>query len=104
MTDEGYTFLPLYDAEVDEDKMQKIINFGLHLRYGFVKCPIVSKASFEAGYLFRDDDLQSPFLHNKYKELPIGQCKECKRENSLLFKKHGCPVKNPRNKTEEEND
>lgn len=26
MTDEGYTFLPLYDAEVDEDKMQKIIN------------------------------------------------------------------------------
>lgn len=23
MTDEGYTFLPLYDAEVDEDKMQK---------------------------------------------------------------------------------
>ena len=28
----------------------------------------------------------------------------CKRENSLLFKKHGCPVKNPRNKTEEEND
>lgn len=26
MTDKGYTFLPLYDAEVDEDKMQKIIN------------------------------------------------------------------------------
>lgn len=26
MTDEGYTFLPLYDAEVDEDKIQKIIN------------------------------------------------------------------------------
>ena len=26
MTDEGYTFLPLYDTEVDEDKMQKIIN------------------------------------------------------------------------------
>ena len=77
---------------------------GLHLRYGFVKCPIISKASFEAGYLFRDDDLQSPFLHNKYKELPIGQCKECKREDSLSFKKHGCPVKNPRNKTEEEND
>ena len=43
-------------------------------------------------------------VDNKYKELPIGQCKECKRENSLLFKKHGCPVKNPRNKTEEEND
>lgn len=69
---------------------------GLHLRYGFVKCPIVSEASFEAGYLFRDDGLQSPFLHNKYKELPIGQCKECKREDSLFFKKHGCPVKNPR--------
>ena len=26
MTDEGYTFLPLYDAEVDEGKIQKIIN------------------------------------------------------------------------------
>ena len=85
-------------------KKRMLLIHGLHLRYGFVKCPIVSEASFEAGYLFRDDDLQSPFLHNKYKELPIGQCKECKRENSLLFKKHGCPVKNPRNKTEEEND
>lgn len=38
------------------------------------------------------------------KELPIGQCKECKRKDSLLFKKDGCPVKNPRNKMEEEND
>ena len=26
MIDEGYTFLSLYDVEVDEDKMQKIIN------------------------------------------------------------------------------
>ena len=25
MIDEGYTFLSLYDVEVDEDKMQKII-------------------------------------------------------------------------------
>lgn len=32
MTDEGYTFLPLYDAEVDEDKMQKIINLLNKLR------------------------------------------------------------------------
>ena len=49
-------------------KRRMLLIHGLHLRYGFVKCPIVSKASFEAGYLFRDDDLQSPFLHNKYKE------------------------------------
>ena len=32
MTDEGYTFLPLYDTEVDEDKMQKIINLLNKLR------------------------------------------------------------------------
>ncbi|WP_427831996.1 hypothetical protein [Methanobrevibacter intestini] len=69
---------------------------GLHQKYGFVRCPIVSEASVESGYLLRDDGLQSPFLHDKYKELKIGQCKECKKENSLLFKKYGCPVKNPR--------
>lgn len=74
---------------------------GLHLRYGFVKCPISSEASFEAGYLFRDDGLESPFLHDKYKELKIGQCKECKKKDSLLFKKDGCPVKNPRIDKEE---
>ena len=77
---------------------------GLRLRYGFVTCTILGKASVEAGYLFRNDGLQSPFLHSKYKKLPIGQCKECKRKDSLLFKKDGCPVKNPRNKMEEEND
>lgn len=71
---------------------------GLHLRYGFVKCPIVSKASFEAGYLFRDDNLQSPFLHDKYEELPIGQCKKCNKKDSLFFEEYGCPVKNPRNR------
>ena len=32
MTDERYTFLPLYDAEVDEDKMQKnTVNMGLQI-------------------------------------------------------------------------
>ena len=35
MTDEGYTFLPLYDAEVDEDKIQKIINL-LNKYWGFL--------------------------------------------------------------------
>ena len=74
---------------------------GLRLRYGFVACTILGKASVEAGYLFRNDGLLSPFLHGKYKELSIGQCKECKRKGSLLFKKDGCPVKNPRNKMEE---
>lgn len=77
-------------------KRRMLLIHGLHLRYGFVKCPITSEASFEVGYLFRDDGLQSPFLHDKYKKLPIRQCKECKREDSLLFKKYGCPVKNPR--------
>lgn len=77
---------------------------GLHSKYGFVRCPIVGEASVESGYLLRDDDLQSPFLHDKYKELPIGQCEECKKEDSLLFKKYGCPVKNPRNKMEKKND
>lgn len=77
---------------------------GLHSKYGFVRCPIVGEASVESGYLLRDDDLQSPFLHDKYKELPIGQCEECKKKGSLLFNHYGCPVKNPRNKMEEEND
>ncbi len=69
---------------------------GLHSKYGFVRCPIVGEASVEEGYLLRDDGLQSPFLRGKYKELPIGQCKECKKEDFLSFKKDGCPVKNPR--------
>lgn len=77
---------------------------GLHSKYGFVKCPIVSEASVESGYLLRDDDLESPFLYDKYKELPIGQCEKCKKEGSLMFKHYGCPVKNPRNKMEEENE
>lgn len=76
----------------------------LHSKYGFVKCPIVSEASVESGYLLRDDYLQSPFLHGRYKDLEIGQCKECKKEGSLMFNHYGCPVKNPRNKMEEEND
>ena len=75
---------------------------GLHSKYGFVRCPIVGEASVEEGYLFRDDGLQSPFLHGRYKELPIGQCKECKKEDSLLFKEYGCPVKNPKMKREVE--
>lgn len=77
---------------------------GLHSKYGFVRCPIVSEASVESGYLLRDDDLQSPFLHDKYKELPIGQCEECKKKGSLLFNHYGCPVKNPRRKMGEENE
>lgn len=83
-------------------KRRMLLIHGLHLRYGFVKCPITSKASFESGYLFRDDNLQSPFLHGKYKELKIGQCKECKREDSLFFEEYGCPVKNPRTDKQEE--
>lgn len=76
----------------------------LHSKYGFVRCPIVAEASVESGYLLRDDDLQSPFLHDKYKELPIGQCEKCKKEDSLMFNHYGCPVNNPRNKMEEEDD
>lgn len=90
------------DIHTSDLLKRMLLIHGLHLKYGFIKCPIVGKASFEAGYLLRDDDLQTPFLHSQYKDLEIGQCQECKRKDSTLFKQYGCPVKNPRREMEEE--
>lgn len=106
-----FNIMPRNDVyECNEDLLNEALN-GLQNCEGckideslYVKVRMYKEMIQQAGYLFRDDGLQTPFLHGKYKELLIGQCKECKRKDSLLFKKDGCPVKNPRNKTEEEND
>lgn len=73
-----------------------LLIYGLHLKYDFIKCSIVGEASVESGYLLRDNEFQSPFLHKRYKDLEIGQCKKCKRREHIAFDKYECLVKNKR--------
>lgn len=78
-----------------------IICSRLKYDYGFEIILPLESISIQRCYLFNKEfnDDNPSYLFNRYKDLVLGECNDCFRENRVSY--DGCPVENKRRKVED---
>lgn len=82
------------------DDLLKSFYLPYHLKAcGFEICTPAHTCNIMNGRILADNEFQSPFLFERYKDEEIGRCVECHFEGKKFFE--GCPVPHKRRKVNE---